>query len=715
MRLLATLTLLALVSPSSWPVQAQKAGSEEKPIKISTELVQLDVVVTDKKGNVVPNLGKQDFEVYENGKKQAVSFLEFVNAGRNQAQAGNQGQTGKQPERPARPQGPGTGDVRRTFGFVVDDLTIRWEDLVYIRQMLLNFVDNQMQAGDLVAIVRTIGGKGLLQQFTSDKEILRRAIALLTPRSHPLQQYNNPATERVESRPAPLSDGGEDVLGGIDVRTGGPTDPASPSENTNLVLRAQMSIGTAGFVIESMKQLPGRKSLVLISSGLPVFGPQANPEAANVVSVLNLLADQATRAGVSIHTMDVQGLAAYRAVATFEETPGKSMLGADRGGAPTALNPNPRNSFGRTADESLLGADPISYQQGLRVLSSATGGLAVLKKNDFNEGLDAIVRANDGYYLVAYTPSDGKFDNKFRRVEVKVKGDDYRVYSRRGYFAREEKPPAVPTTKQEQLLAAIKSPLARLQVNLDALLLYKATAEKQGSLDIHLSIDPRKLAFEDATDGKQATYDVAGFVFDELGKIRGGFSETLTAKLSADGLKKAESAGISYSADTKLPPGAYQIRLAVRDNRTGNIGTLSRFVEIPDLTKGKFAASSLLLGSAPAGDTKALNPIPVTANRQISQKQDLRYAVFIYNPKLKDGKPLVRSEVTISQGEKTLFTEPEEAVQVSPTKGQLMKWGQIGLTGVKPGRYTLTLKITDPLADKAYQTIVRSMDFVVVE
>jgi hypothetical protein len=116
----------------------------------------------------------------------------------------------------------------------------------------------------------------------------------------------------------------------------------------------------------------------------------------------------------------------------------------------------------------------------------------------------------------------------------------------------------------------------------------------------------------------------------------------------------------------------------------------------------------------PAGDTKTVNPVPITANRRISNTQDLRYALFIYNAKLKDGRPQVRAEVAISQNGQALFSETDEAVKTAGN-GQLLKLGQIGLSGVKPGRYTLTVRITDALADKKYQTITRSLDFVVVD
>src|SRR6185503_5271109 len=199
-----------------------------------------------------------------------------------------------------------------------------------------------------------------------------------------------------------------------------------------------------------------------------IFSSQAGTSLDNISVFLNQLTDRATRASVAIHTIDIRGLGAQSAVASFADTPGKSGLSAGTGG------------FGRVPDQSQFGfsnpLDVTGAHMGLRVLSSATGGIAVLNRNDFNAGLEKIVSANEAYYLLAYTPSDNKFKGDFRKVEVKVKGDGLKVYSRRGYLAREDKVAPAPATKQEQLLAAIKSPLARRDIALDAMLLYKAAA-----------------------------------------------------------------------------------------------------------------------------------------------------------------------------------------------------------------------------------------------
>ncbi len=698
---------IVLFSFPSFSQDKNKKPKDEPIIRISTELIQLDAVVTDKLGRVVSGLQKEDFEIIENGKKQQISFFEYVESGkRRNLPTDTTKINDAQPSQPTTGSATDTLETRRIFAFIVDDLTIRYEDLITIRQMLSNFVENQMQPTDLIAIVRTVGGKGLLQQFTTDKALLRRAIVSLTPASHAFRAFEKGVTlvkledigTAAGSSPVPTELSGEII------------DIENPLDDTNKTLRAYMTLGTAGFVVDSLKQLPGRKSLVLISGGLPVFSGTPSKSMGNISYYLNVLSDQATRAGVAIHTMDVRGLQAFSGVASFDATPARSAVtGVGRG--------EPAGGFGRIPDETQFGDknpfDQLEGHLGLTALSSATGGITVVGKNDFNAGLDKIIAINDGYYLLAYTPTDNNFDNKFRKVDIKVKGDNLKIYSRRGYLARTEASAPTSQSNQEQLLSAIKSPLAKREVDLDAMMLYKAAATNNGAIDIHLLVDPKKIKFATANDKQQADLDIAGFVFDELGKMRGGFSETVTVNLTEPEYQALQKSGFPYSANTNLPPGSYQIRIAVRDNKTGNMGTLSHYLEVPDLTKGYLAASTLLLGFAPSKDTKAI-ATPISANRQISRQQDLRYAIFIYNAKLKDNRPQIKTQLVISQNGKEIFREDEEPLSASESNQQLIKVGQLGLAGVKPGRYLLTLIITDTLAEKKAQTLTRSLDFVVV-
>src|ERR1044072_950493 len=198
--------LILVLTGSALAQQSQKKPEDDQPIRIGTELVQIDVVVTDKNGKIVSGLTKDDFVLYDKGKKQVINFFEFVNAGKQRGQGGEAAP--QQAQQQVERQGASAADVKRIFAFVIDDLTIRYEDLDYLRQMLMNFVDNQMQPNDLVAIVRTVGGKGLLQQFTTDKNLLRLAVNSLSVSSHAFSALHNPKDQRITASDVQPAGGG---------------------------------------------------------------------------------------------------------------------------------------------------------------------------------------------------------------------------------------------------------------------------------------------------------------------------------------------------------------------------------------------------------------------------------------------------------------------------------------------------------------------------
>jgi hypothetical protein len=268
----------------------------------------------------------------------------------------------------------------------------------------------------------------------------------------------------------------------------------------------------------------------------------------------------------------------------------------------------------------------------------------------------------------------------------------------------------VPRTKEEEVAAAARSPLAKNDVDVTPNITVKFVAGGKAAVDIHMLINADKLHFNETAGHYQASLDVVGFIFDQVGRNRGGFSDTINLNLSKEEYNQALQQGLKYSASTVVPPDYYQVRAVVREAGSGSLGTFSKYLEVPDLTKGKLAMSSVFLFST---DAKGTTPAPLLAIRQLSRKQDLRYAALLYNPKLKDGKPQLRSQLIISQGNKVLLREPEQPLE-SNGSAPITKIGQFGLSNVAPGRYVLTLVVTDPLADKKFQTTARSIDFTVV-
>jgi VWFA-related protein len=707
---LSILVLCGSVAAQTASPQQPQQQPEEEVVRITSALVQTDVVVTDKSDRVVPDLKLSDFEVYENGKRQELKFMEYVGLDTGLRAEGARPDASL-PESARAERELTAKDVRRVVAFVVDDLTIPYADLMTVRQILTDFVDNKMRDGDLVAIVRVIGGKGLLQQLTSDRQLLRRAIAELNVATNPFMLYNNPPeTRQTSTQPLGASEGGE-----INFEDLGLQDFSDPNNETQRYYRGLFSLSTASYVLDSMKELPGRKTMVLISGGIPIFETSAAGTVfSNMTYLINQLSDHAARAGVVINTLDPRGLKATPGVRGFDDTPARSALstpdasfgrGGSTAGRADITTPGGDDVFGST----LAGGD---QHLSLATLANTTGGVSVVNTNNFRDALDKTLARSTGYYILAYSPSE-KFDNKFRKIEVKVKRDGTKVYAHQGYFARADVARSAPPTKEEAILAAAKSPLARRDIDLSANIVLKPSpATNKTALDIHMLIDPRGLNFKQGEDGKYRTsFDLVGFVYDQLGRLRGGFSETVSPALTPDEYKRVLATGFTYSASTELPHGNFQFRGVVRETETGNTGTLSKYLEVPDLATGRLAMSSLFLFAADPAQPKG-TPSPLLALRQVSHKLDLRYAALIYNAKASGGKSQLRSQVIISRNGKILYREPEQPV--AGTGSPVTKIGQIGVSGVAPGRYVLTLVVTDPLADKKNQTVARSIDFNVV-
>src|SRR5256714_594533 len=229
------LTLILLqslfISTSAQP-PTPTPGAPQKPettiarddvVRITSNLVQIDAVVTDRKGKAVAGLGTEDFEIYEDGRPQRITNFSFI--ARDEVGVSTNALAAKKSDRATTTVNPvptirlRPEQIRRTFALVVDDLGLSFESMHYVRAALRKFVDEQIQPGDLVAIIRTGAGVGALQQFTSDKRLLyaaiervkwnsrgRSGIAAFSPiQDSPLDTFNK--MPQGDGSPAPLNPG----------------------------------------------------------------------------------------------------------------------------------------------------------------------------------------------------------------------------------------------------------------------------------------------------------------------------------------------------------------------------------------------------------------------------------------------------------------------------------------------------------------------------
>src|SRR5581483_8969901 len=266
------------------PEPAQTQEQDEGVVRITTQLVQIDAVVTDKKGEHVDDLSENDFELFVDGKKQKLSYFHLIRL--PEAKRAEAAPAGNNPAPPTVPTKPlAQEQVRRVIAFVVDDLGLSFESTYYAREALKKFVNTQMQDGDLVAIIRTGRGLGALQQFTNDKRILLAAIEKLVW---------NPQSRNMMPRFGSVDNGGDPDNQGDD-----------RIEDFRETVFTVGTLGALNFVVRGMHELPGRKLAVLVSDGFPLFKKNGDNEL--VLQRLRRLVDLANRSSVVIYSLDAKG------------------------------------------------------------------------------------------------------------------------------------------------------------------------------------------------------------------------------------------------------------------------------------------------------------------------------------------------------------------------------------------------------------------------
>ncbi len=685
---------------------------DKNVVKITTALIQIDVTVTDRKGNIVTDLKPEDFEIYENGVKQDITTFSFVSAG---DKVEKKVEKENKPGVPVPPQEVKPEQVRRTIALVVDDLSLSFESTHFVRRALRNFVEEQMQNGDFVAIIRTGAGIGALQQFTSDKNMLLAAIKKITW--------------------SPRGRGGIGAfapINALDGTLGNETASIDSEKETDIEeLRNQTftsgTLGAVNYVVSGMKELPGRKSIMLLSDGFPLFTKAGGTRTSSIIlEQLRRLVDAANRSAVNIHTMDARGL----------QTLG--FTAADN------FNSNPRGSDRAIQQRA---QDFYDSQEGLVYLARETGGFSIRNSNDLSGGIRKMLN-EQSYYLLGYQPDSETFDaakNKFNKFEIKVKRDDVKVRYRSGFFGitdEDYEKPKENLTAEQTILDAIYSPFAANGISLRLNTLF-ANDEKQGSfVRSLLHVNTNDLVFKDEGNGrKRLTFDVLAVSFDTKGVALNEISKTYDVTLSGEKYENFVKEGFVYFfAFPVKKEGAYQMRVVIRDHASGKVGSASQFIEIPKMKKNRPTLSDLVLenltleqwnneakinspgvqiNQSREQQQSATNPMRDTSLRVFKQGTILRYAFEIYNPALEAGrKPQLNMQTKIFYEGKEIFQGKPQPINLDNQTdfSRIPAIGAINLgTEMNLGEYVLQIIVTDELAKDKHKYAAQYVSFELVK
>jgi len=697
--------------PQRTTQQPQKPDHDDV-VKITTNLVQVDAVVFDKNGKPVTDLKADEVLILEDGKPQKITHFAY-NATATPAVNGTvkPAATGKSNEvaPPVAPDRLTRENVHRTIAIVVDDLGLSFESVSILRRALKKFVDEQIQPGDLVAIIRTAGGAGVLQQFSSDKRQLHAAIERV--------KYNLMGRADVSTFSA---------IRAPDLKI--PDEKESRNQTAENFREEVFSVGTLGtlrYVVHGLSEMPGRKSVLLFSDGLKIFSP-GDPNATDrVQTALESLTDLANLASVVIYTVDVRGLPPFGLQAQ-DNVQMSAPVGRPGLGGPIGVARSVREV------DQLMAIRRKSFfesQNGLNYLAQQTGGLAIRNTNDLSGGIQRVLEDQRGYYLIGYRPEESTFDEKsgrpkFHHLSLKVtRSGKYDIRMRNGFFGvtDEGSKPAQKTAGQ-RMLDTISSPFGSSDVHLQLTSLFANDAANGSFMRSFLHIDARDLTFKDGPNGThECVFDVLAMTFGDNGVPVDYNGQTYTVQLPEAEYRRAMQQGLVYNVTVPIKKhGAYQFRMALRDTVTDRVGSVNQFIDVPDLAKKRLALSGVLLsGKTIAQDGKVpqqTDPEAGPALRHFKQMMRFEYGLLVYNAELDKvtGKPQLTTQIRLFRDGKLVFSGDE--LPFNPTGqtdlGRLVVAGALDLgTDLPPGEYIFQIIVSDTLADKKYRVATQSMDF----
>lgn len=731
----AFILILALLAPvlgqNPSPTQQERPAGDEDVVRVTTNLIQVDAVVTDKNGKLVTDLRAEDFEIKENGEQQKITNFSFVPVVSVAAKL--EAPTAPADKAPADRNVPPAPpiilhpeQVRRTIALVVDDLGLSFESMTYVRRALKKFVDEQMQPGDQVTIIRTSKSVGAMQLFTSDKQQLHAAIERVRW---------NPLGRGGISPFAPIQ--GDDIASETAAEMAGGSDDNSASAGLDEFGNELFTVGTLGalsHILQGLRDLPGRKSVMLFTDGIKILNSEGLSD--HVMDALRRLTDYANRASVVIYTIDARGLPSLELSAVDNvrgmQTPtvqGGQGRGGRRGGAGLVTNRVQAALLKRRTDF-------FDSQQGMNYLAEETGGISIRNTNDLSGGLKKMLDAEQGYYLIGYHPNEETFDPKrsrFNKLTIKVKRSGLKVRYRSGFFGvkDEDTLPAAPVTRAEQLARAIAAPFGSggLDVRLTSLFANDATSGSFMRSLLH--VDASKLTFTEEPDGwRKVVFDIMAVTFGEGGAIIDEISRTENVRLRGETYRQIMQNGFDYIITVPIKkPGAYQLRTALRDTATMRIGSASQFIEVPDLNKNRLALSGIIINgfdpdklkkSAEAGNASGDNvqPEPQTGPgvRRLRRGFVLEFGYVIYNAQLEKAtqRPRLQTQIRLFRDGRQIFAGnilPFDPGTQTDLK-RLNAGGRVQLgTNMAPGDYVLQIIVTDPLAKEELRTATQWIDF----
>lgn len=696
------LTLLSMAAFAQTPLPAPQTGDTR--IQGGTEEVVLDMVVRDKKGKLLTNLEKKDFTVFDNGEQRPIKSFRLIQ-GTEAIGGGPTGAPAKlDPLRQLRLitlvfQGVDNNSAKLARDAAMQLLKTELAQNVYVSVM---YIDFKLEA---------------IQQFTNDREVLKKAIEIATtPVNNHVADTNRVRQQLALMLGRPEANGDASV-GGAATPTSAPTAAANGPAAGAAIAAAAPGLAAAAMqemmydilqnatsdtqttwsratvyplldLVKEQYRLPGRKTILYFSGGFPL---QQDTEDAfhSVISTAN-------RANVSFYCVDTTGLTTWssnqNAVAALQDAANNSAKGVGSSGKGVSIGT-------AEAEDKAFEAGSKDTQNNIIMLSEQTGGFAITNTNDFRARIHRVVEDAESYYEITYSPEIQKYDGSFRKIAVKTTLKDAQVQTRAGYFA------LPPNMTIGQTLASYEVPLLQAldEKPLPRNFGFQSTAlhfnGAQGPIcQVAIDVPVAGLTLEENKQSHffEGTLAYVAIVKDGNGQVLKKLRQEVPLRVTADKLAAYKaSSHFVYDEGFPLAAGRYTLETAAMDLPSKKVSARKVSFMVPAETGQLSISSVTLIRNTRAVDAKTKPDDPmvmagkvimpaVNATLKKADYESIPFYVTIYSDRKSTDKPTLRMEFS---KDGTPLGAGSPVIGDADAQGRIQYIANAPIAKLEPGNY----------------------------
>jgi VWFA-related protein len=640
---IAAISVVAQQQTAPAPAQQPPQANPTFVLRAQSNVVRIDVAVTDSSGKPIKGLRADQFVVTDDGKLQKISSFSYSDIEKVETAAEQNAAPIVIPvdnEGPAAAADTVTDTVRdrRMIVLFFDMTSMEPDDILRAHTAAQKFLKQQMTPADLVSVVVFSTRLAVLANFTNVRSTLDKAIAQLVPGA--ASQISNPLYAAAQN-------------GEYDVQeyTGA---AYTPDETEFNVFNTDQKLAAVEGLANVLAGIPGRKALVEFTGGITQTGEENRAE-------LRAVTDAANRADVSIYSIDARGM--------FASPPGGDVTV----NAATGTSMFSGASVYHQTDQREDSRDTLA------TLSVDTGGKAFFDLGDLSDAFPKIQQDNSGYYLVGYDlPSDVKRDGRWHAIRVKVTVPGAHIRYRNGYYAPRDFQHLEKEDRDHQLADAMRSESPEVDLPIAVETAMFRLNDQHVYVPISAKLSSSALDWAKKHGRHEAAFDFAAEVLAQpSGQSVAQLRDTITVHLDEERFQQVNRSNLVYQGGVVLAPGSYRMKFIARENESGKIGTFEQSFTVLQRPAGRMTLSSVLLSS---------QLVPVAKSSEVQTRGQGTRAQIAASPLEMEGEKIVPSVTRFFTQQQTLYVffqayYPEKTDKAEPFDPNTLRAGLVFFRG----------------------------------